>query len=1047
MDERRIFCLIATALLGASCLAAVCGAAAADQVDFNHHIKPLLSDRCYACHGPDEKARKAKLRLDQKADAFRILSNGVAIIKPGVPAESELYRRISSTDPDEKMPPPESHLSLASNEIALLKTWIEKGAEWTKHWSLVPLEDVAVPDVSDGSWAANAIDRFILARLEGENLKPSREATKERLLRRVTFDLIGLPPTIDEIDAFVADNSPAAYDRVVDRLLASGAYGERMGVEWLDIARYADTHGYQADRFNHLWPWRDWVIAVFNRNVPFDDLILWQLAGDLLPGATSEQKLATAFNRLHRQTNEGGSVEEEFRVEYVADRVQTAAGAFLGLTMECARCHDHKYDPITQKEYYQLFAFFNSTDESGLYSHFTDAIPSPTQLLFKDGAQERKHQQLKQAIAAKEEALSARREAASADFLKWVAGLEQLPPTTGLVARYPFNVVEGNKSPNALGTNYPARLNEAPQLVAGRDEKALRFNGENSITIDKVADFKRTDPFSFTFWTKVPEELEEIVVLHHQQAGSDAGYHGYQFVLEKGHASFALIHFWPGNAIKVRSADKLPLNEWIHCGITYDGSSRGHGIQLYFNGRPARLDIVRDNLFKDIANGQPLTLAARFRGRGFKDGWIDELKIYNRALTPPEMLDDWKPGSAAVAQTDDSKSCFEFYLATVDEPSRQLAAELHKLREEENSLINSVPEIMIMGDRAEPRPTFVLKRGMYDSPAEPVGPGTPGSILPMGAELPRNRLGLAKWLIDKRNPLTARVIVNRYWQMFFGKGIVESSDNLGSQGSLPSHPELLDYLAMSFIDSGWNLKALHKRIVTSATYRQASEATPELRARDPDNRLLARGPKSRLSAEMLRDQALAVSGLLVRTVGGRSVRPYQPEGVWEEKSASWKYEPDKGQGLYRRSFYTYWKRTVPPPSMIAFDATERNNCTVNRQNTSTPLQPLVLLNDPQFVEAARRLAERTMAEGGSTVEDRAVFIWRVVLGRRPNQKELAVLQRMSQEQLEFFAADGAHAKEFLSTGESRAKFETPEIAAMSAVALAVLNHDEAVLKR
>ena len=386
MRERGIFFLIAAVLLVAGRVV-VCSAAPT-RVDFNHHIKPLLSDRCYACHGPDEKARKAKLRLDQKTDAFRVLSNGVAIIKPGLPAQSELYRRISSTDPDEKMPPPESHLLLASNEITLLKTWIEQGAEWTKHWSLVPLEDVAVPDVSDGSWPRNALDRFILARLEREKLKPSPETSKERLLRRVTLDLTGLPPTIDETDAFLADNSPGAYDRAVDRLLASSAYGERMAVDWLDVARYADTHGYQADRINHLWPWRDWAIAVFNRNIPFDDLILWQIAGDLLPGATREQKLATAFNRLHRQTNEGGSVEEEFRVEYVADRVHTAAGAFLGLTMECARCHDHKYDPISQKEYYEFFAFFNSTDESGLYSHFTDAIPSPTLLVFKDAVQE-----------------------------------------------------------------------------------------------------------------------------------------------------------------------------------------------------------------------------------------------------------------------------------------------------------------------------------------------------------------------------------------------------------------------------------------------------------------------------------------------------------------------------------------------------------------------------------------------------------------------------------------------------------------------------------
>ena len=1041
MPERILFI---AALLAAFFAVSICRAAPGARVDYNHHIKPLLSDRCYACHGPDEKARKAKLRLDQKADAFRLAADGTAIIKPGDSARSELYRRIVSTNPDEKMPPAESHLSLVANEIALLKSWIEQGAEWTKHWSLVPVGRVAIPEVTDVSWPVNGIDRFILARLDQERLKPSPHASKERLLRRVTFDLTGLPPTLGDIDAFLADNLPGAYERVVDRLLSSSAYGERMAADWLDVARYADTHGYQADRNNHLWPWRDWVIAAFNRNVPFDDLILWQIAGDLLPGATREQKLATAFNRLHRQTNEGGSVEEEFRSEYVADRVHTAAGAFLGLTMECARCHDHKYDPISQKEYYQLFAFFNSTDESGLYSHFTDAIPSPTLLLYKDSAQELKHRGLNQAISEKERALANRRAEATAEFSKWVSGLEHVPKPQGLLGHYAFDITEGNKSPNALGTNYPAQLNEAPQLIDGRNAKSLRFNGENSVTINKVADFKRVDPFSFTFWMKIPEELDEIVVLHHQQAGSDAGYHGYQFVLEKGHASFALIHFWPGNAIKVRTAAKLPLNEWLHCGITYDGSSRAAGIRLHLNGQSVEVEVLRDNLFKDIANGQPLTLGARFRGRGFKDGWIDDLKIYGRALTTVEVRQDWDPAADAKAQV---TALRDLYLATVDEPSLRLAAELRKLRQEENALINAVPEIMVMGDRAEPRRTFVLKRGLYDSPGESVTPGTPANILAMDDALPRNRWGLGRWLIDERNPLTARVIVNRSWQMFFGKGIVESSDNLGSQGTLPSHPELLDYLARRFIDSGWNLKALQKLIVTSATYRQASEASPELRERDPDNRLLARGPRNRLGAEMLRDQALAVSGLLVRRVGGPSVRPYQPEGIWEEKSASWKYEPDKGQGLYRRSLYTYWKRTVPPPSMIAFDASERNNCTVNRQNTSTPLQPLVLLNDPQFVEAARKLAERALKEGGSTVDDRAVFMFRAVLGRVAADNELLVLKRLFEEQLELFASDHGHTKEFLSIGESRVPSETPELAALASVALAVLNHDEAVLKR
>ena len=941
-----------SAALGAVLAAAysVKGGNLPQKVDFNYHIKPLLSDRCYACHGPDEKARKAKLRLDVKESAFK-----GDIIKPGRPDQSELIRRITATDPDDHMPPPESNLSLNADEIALLRRWIEQGAEWGKHWSFVPLPEVQDPNAS--------IDTFVREPLEREGLKPAPAATKERLIRRVSFDLIGLPPTLEEIDAFLADNSAQAYERVVDRLLASAAYGERMAVDWLDVARYADTYGYQADRFNHLWPWRDWVIEAFNKNLPYDEFIIWQLAGDLLPNATREQKMATAFNRNHRQTNEGGSVEEEFRVEYNADRVHTTAGAFLGLTMECARCHDHKYDPISQKDYYRMFAFFNSTDESGLYSHFTDAIPSPALLMFSD-AQEKRHKELQRAIAKMTKHIAAR------------------PLVlTGEVAHYSFH---GGKGANSIGTNYPAKISDGPKIVEGKFGEALQFDGENSVTIAKVADFKRTDAFSFSFWLNIPEEQDEIVVLHHQQAGSDAGYNGYEFVLEKGHASFGLIHFWPGNALKVRTREKLPLNEWVHIVITYDGSSRASGVKIFKDGKRAELETVRDSLYKDFANGVSLTLAARFRGRGFKGGMIDELRIYRRDLTS------------------------------------DIDPELKKLRDEENALINSIREIMVMGDLAEPRPTFVLKRGAYDAPGERVEPGTPEAIMPLDPTLPRNRLGLAKWLVDPKHPLTARVAVNRYWQMFFGRGLVLTAEDFGSQGQLPSHPELLDWLAKHFMNSGWNLKALVKLIVMSNTYRQSSQGSPELLARDPENKLLARGPKTRLTAEMLRDSALANAGLLVRKIGGPSVKPYQPEGLWEEKSAGWKYEPDKGEGLYRRSMYTYWKRTSPHPMMTTFDAAERNSCTVRRQTTTTPLQALVLLNDPQFVEAATKIGERARKE-----KNAVQFAFRLITSRTPSDRELAVLQRLYQEQLTLSDESGA----------------------CSALASAILNFDDAVMKR
>jgi hypothetical protein len=525
---------------------------------------------------------------------------------------------------------------------------------------------------------------------------------------------------------------------------------------------------------------------------------------------------------------------------------------------------------------------------------------------------------------------------------------------------------------------------ESPRPAAGKFGQALQFNGENSVTIAQLADFKRTDPFSFSLWLRIPEERPEIVVLHHQQAGSDAGFNGYQLVLEDGCASFALVHFWPGNALKVRTRARLPLQEWLHLGVTYDGSSRAAGLKLFVHGRPAATEVVKDQLFKDSANGAPLTLGARFRGRGFKDGLIDDLRIFNRALTPLEMVCVVAPGTSALLAAGEgagniggfsTEELRSFYLARVDERSAQLRAELKKLREEENAFINRIPEIMAMGDLPTPRPTYVLKRGAYDARGERVEPGTPDAILPLDSALPRNRLGLARWLVDPRHPLTARVFVNRVWQQFFGRGLVWTAENFGGQGAQPSHPELLDWLAKRFMDSGWDLKALQKLIVMSATYRQDSAASSALLLRDPDNVLLARGPATRLTAEMLRDNALASSGLLVTRVGGPSVKPYQPEGLWEEKSSGWKYEVDKGDGLYRRSLYTYWKRTVPPPSMMLFDAAERNNCTARRQSTSTPLQPLVLLNDPQFVEAARKVAERALREGGATLDERIGFIF------------------------------------------------------------------------
>ncbi|MDN5204801.1 PSD1 and planctomycete cytochrome C domain-containing protein [Fulvivirgaceae bacterium BMA10] len=731
-----------------------------DLVDFNFHIKPILSDRCFACHGPDANAREGDLRLDTEEGAFAAIGENKDRfpIVPGDLKSSQVHYRITSDDPEEKMPPPESNLSLTDYEIKLIDKWIEQGAEWKKHWSFIPLKEPDLPVVEQEDWVRNPIDNFVLSRLEKEGLKPTGEATKETLIRRASLDITGLPPTLEEVDAFVEDTSPNAYEKLVDRLLDSPAYGERMAMEWMDVARYADSHGYQDDVERVMWPWRDWVIKAFNKNLPFDDFIEWQIAGDLLENPTTEQILATAFNRNHMITQEGGIIEEEYRVEYVADRTNTTGKAFLGLTLECARCHEHKYDPISQKDYYQLFAFYNNVPERGLAPY--QGVPDP------------------------------------------------------------------------------------------------------KITLTK-------------------EEVSDIV------------------------------------------------------------------------------------------------------------SFVDEQPI----------------------------------------------------------------ELMVMSEMDEPRDCFVLVRGGYENHGEKVEASAPKAILEFADDLPKNRIGLVKWLTDEKNPLTTRVLVNRYWQLYFGTGIVSTPEDFGNQGALPSHPELLDWLAWEFIKSGWDLKALHKLIVTSATYRQSSQVDDELYEYDPQNILLARGPRHRLSAEMLRDYALSVSGLLVDRLGGPSVKPYQPEGLWAEKIGGGggslvRYKQSEGEGLYRKSLYTFWKRTVPPPSMMTFDASERNVCTVKRQSTSTPLQALVLLNDPQYTEASRVLAERVVKEGGNSIEDKIQYAFRTTTARYANEDELAILKEVFDREYQGFNEDKESAEQLLLIGEHifDNKLDPAETAAYTVVVNTIFNLSETITK-
>ncbi|HWY77756.1 MAG TPA: DUF1553 domain-containing protein [Verrucomicrobiae bacterium] len=1054
-------------------------------VNFSRDVLPILSDNCYQCHGPDEQARKAKLRFDTKDGAFRI-KDGKAVIVPGKSSESELVRRIGSADPDDVMPPPKSNRKLTSEQIDLLKRWVDEGAKWSRHWAFEPRARPALPKTQLKGWARNGIDQFILARLEDEGLKPSKEARRETLLRRVTLDLTGLPPTLAEIDAFLADKSPGAYEKVVDRLLASPRYGERMAVDWLDIARYADTHGYQMDRFRSMWPWRDWVIKAFNENLPYDQFITWQLAGDLLPHPTKEQRLATAFNRLHMQNEEGGIVEEEYRVAYVVDRVDTFGTAFLGLTFECTRCHDHKFDPITQRDFYSLFAFFQNIDESGQTSYFTGAMPVPT-LLLSDDATDARLAVLRRKIGEKESQLKDARAASDADFELWLknkntnstggartfgsaSGDDTLRRTgmsalqfgiSGLVGSFSFDEIVSNHVANAADHSKPGNATENPQLFPGRNGQCAELSGENGFTFPGLGHFNRTDPFSLALWLQTPSHAPRFVVLHHSKAPIDAASRGYELLLEDGRLAFGLHHTWPADSLKVVTRKTVPINEWVHVTATYDGSSRAAGVRIYINGEAAELEVIRDGLVKDITydDSEPdLAIGFRFRDNGFKGGKVDDFRIFNRELTTLEAAelagradsrDAWNsaPGRLSGVQRD---LLFDYYLANISPRAAELRSELHNLRLEQSKLINLVPEAMVMQETPQPRHAFILKRGAYDGQGDEVFANTPAALPPFPAGESTNRLGLARWLLAPDNPLTARVIVNRAWQKMFGRGIVETSDNFGRQGAYPTHPELLDWLANDFVDSGWDTKHLIKLIAMSATYRQSSRATPELLARDPGNELIARASARRLTAEMLRDQALADSGLLVERLGGPSVKPYQPAGLWEEKAMTApKYEQGTGDDLYRRSLYTFWKRTVPPPAMIAFDASERNVCTARRQTTSTPLQALVLLNDPQIVEASRRLGERMLKNGGTNLDAQVIWVFRVATGRRPSAKETKVLKELFEEQRALYAGDDQAAEKLLAVGESKSDktIIKADLAAATILSEAVLNHDEVVMRR
>lgn len=1017
---------------------------AADRLRFNRDIRPILSDKCFACHGNDKNKRSVDMRLDVRDSAVTAKA-----IVPGKPDESAALDRMASDDPDVQMPPPHAKLGrLTPEEIEKLRRWISEGAEYEPHWSFISLRELPPP----ANGAASPIDAFIIEGLAKRNLKLQPEADKTTLLRRVTFDLTGLPPTPAEVEAFLADASPEAYEKVVDRLLKSEAYGERMAVDWLDISRYADSYGFQVDRDRDVWAWRDWVIKAFNSNLPFDQFITWQIAGDMLPNATDEQILATAFNRLHQQETEGGSVEEEYRVEYVCDRVQTFATAFLGLTFECARCHDHKYDPITQKEFYGLFAMFQNIDEAGLYAYFTPSPPTPTLWLADQSAKDQL-KSLADKIGEIEQQGILLQETRRDDFTKWLNLRPQELMLPGELARFSFDAVESGNLANAIAADKPATLG-GNKLVEGKLGQAVEFTGDDAVAL-QVGNFHRHEPFAVSLWMKTSDVKDRAVVFHRSPAWTDAASRGYELLLIDGKLRWSLIHFWPGNAISIEATEKLPLNEWVHVVVSSDGSSRAGGLRLTINGRPAQTTVLKDKLTKEITgggnNGDNIKLGERFRDRGFKQGQIDDFRVFGRALSSFEELAAFDPYAAtqllqkSADQLNDSErsQLFDFYLAAVDDEWKAHLAALVAARAERTQFAENVREVMVMRELPEPKPAYILFRGEYNQRRDEVPAGVPMAMTPFDAGSPKNRLEMAQWLTDRRHPLTARVTVNRFWQSLFGVGLVKTAEDFGSQGSPPVYPEVLDWLSLHFIESGWNTKDLLRSIVMSQTYRQRSIADAKTMEDDPENLWLARGPRFRLSAEMIRDNVLASAGLLKPQVGGGPVNPY-------EMSESFKpATPSGGDGVYRRSLYTHWRRTGPPPAMIAFDAPRRAVCTAKRERTDSPLQPLILLNGVQYVEAARVLGEKLHQESRGDLPKMIEAGFLRCLSRKPHAREIEILTQLHREQLDYFTQHAAEADALLKVGAAArlTDLPAPQAAAALVLAQALLNHDEAVVKR
>jgi len=979
----------------------------------------------------------ADLRLDVKEGAFAERKNGIPIV-PGKPDESLLIKRIFSDNPGFRMPPVFSHKTLTTEQKETLRNWIAQGAQWKQHWSFVPPVRAPLPPVKETAWVKTPIDQFLLARLEAEGLTPNAEADSRTLIRRVTLDLTGLPPAPEEVEAFVKDKSPKAYEKVVDRLLASPRYGEHRARYWLDAARYADSQGLHIDNYREMWPYREWVINAFNSNMPFDKFTIEQLAGDLLPNATLEQKIASGFHRCNVTTNEGGSIPAEVEAMYAKDRADTTGIVWLGLTVGCATCHNHKFDPIAQKEYYSLTSFFRNTTQLALDGNVPDTPPTvvvPRQEDWKrwtDLSVERAN--LREAIAKRQTASDNQ-----SQFDSWLKSAPKSPDSATI--QWPTDLPKGV----TVGDG-PPTIDQAPR----DNNKALHFEKDTFLEVPSPA-VEVDKPFTVAAWVYVPKGKGSFTVAS-QLAGEKSKRHGWYLSVNggelevNGRAPELRLVAETGEHLSARPAADYELKPetWYHLQFTYDGSRSRKGLSLFVNG-------VFVPTYGTGSDNKPLNESiaapAKLKFEGSAVARFKLLPIHEDEVQAEMVY------AAERAALGDHDGLRKLYTYSADPIASKAVARLHEVDAERTAIARRGAITFVMQERTDTVPTaHVLFRGQYDQMRDEVHPGVPAVLPPMSASMPRNRLGLAEWIVDPANPLPARVTVNRFWQELFGTGIVKTAEDFGAQGEPPSHPELLDWLALEFRDSGWDVKKLFRLMVMSAAYRQSAVSSPEKIAKDPDNRLLARGPRFRMDAEMVRDCALAASGLLRPEIGGPSVKPYQPVNIWEtvamDQSNTRFYKQDSGDGLYRRSMYTFWKRSAPPPSMDIFNAPSRETCVVRRERTNTPLQALVTMNDPQFVEAARWLAQGALKQPKANFEGRMNFMADRLISRDLDPKEMSIVLSSYHDYLTYYDGKPDDAAKLLAVGESKAdpKLPKPEFAAMTMVANELMNLDEVLAK-